>query len=104
MAVTTDRIVPGRWRSLWLATTLVAIAGGSNADATVEVPQPVLVMHPGGGAESLATAFAGEVHARQESALAFRIGGNLVRRLVDVGERVHAGDVLAELDPGDQRL
>jgi len=48
--------------------------------------------------------FPGEVRAREESALAFRVGGKLVRRHVDVGDTVRAGQVLAELDPGDLRL
>src|SRR6478752_3598986 len=49
-------------------------------------------------------AYAGEVRAREESQLGFRVGGKLVRRLVDVGDRVHAGELLAELDPGDLQL
>ena len=36
--------------------------------------------------------------------MSFRIGGQLVRRVVDAGDRVKRGDVLAELDPGDARL
>jgi len=90
----------------WLvaAAISVVLAGCNGGQEAVDAPQPVLVMHPGDGAESPVAAFAGEVHARQESALAFRIGGNLVRRRVDAGDRVRAGDVLAELDPGDERL
>jgi multidrug efflux system membrane fusion protein len=103
MAVSTDRILAGRASWLALVSSLL-LAACSAGDAAVEAPRPVLVVHPGDGAPSSATAFAGEVHARRESALAFRIGGNLVRRHVDAGARVHAGDVLAELDPGDQRL
>jgi multidrug efflux system membrane fusion protein len=49
-------------------------------------------------------AYAGEVHARQEPTLSFRIAGKLVRRLVDAGSRVRAGQPLAELDPTDVRL
>lgn len=49
-------------------------------------------------------AYSGEVRARTESALAFRIGGKLVDRRVDVGARVRAGQVLARLDAADQQL
>jgi multidrug efflux system membrane fusion protein len=81
------------------------VLGGCDRDAArVEEPQPVLVVQPGAAEGAVADAFAGEVHARQESALSFRIGGDLVRRLVDAGDHVRAGEVLAELDPGDQRL
>ncbi len=48
--------------------------------------------------------FPGEVHARHEPALAFRVGGKIARRLVDVGDRVRRGQPLAELDPDDLKL
>ena len=80
------------------------LGGCGDRGAASEAPQPVLVAYPDGGAAAGFTAYAGEVHARQESPLSFRIGGNLVRRNVDAGDRVHAGEVLAELDPGDSRL
>ena len=75
-------------------------AGCSSPAAPVESPRPVLVAHPG-GAEAVATSYAGEVRAREEPALAFRVGGNLVERHVDVGDQVHRGDLLAVLDAGD---
>ena len=52
-----------------------------------EAPRPVLVVHPGGGAGAALSAFAGEIRAREESPLSFRVGGKLVRRLVDAGDR-----------------
>ena len=48
--------------------------------------------------------FAGEVRARTESRLSFRVGGKLLRRNVDAGSAVKAGQVLAQLDPRDLRL
>ncbi len=48
--------------------------------------------------------FAAEVRARTESRLSFRVGGKLVRRAVDLGSEVKAGQVLAQLDPQDLRL
>ncbi|MFZ2754835.1 MAG: efflux RND transporter periplasmic adaptor subunit [Lysobacteraceae bacterium] len=50
------------------------------------------------------TAFAGEIRAREETALSFRVGGKLARRLVDAGDHVHKGDLLAQLDPEDLQL
>ena len=66
------------------------------------------MVQPGGGAEAALSAYAGEVRAREESPLAFRVGGNLVRRNVDAGARVQKGEVLAlfieqaELSPPDE--
>ncbi len=48
--------------------------------------------------------FAGEVRARVESQLGFRVAGKITQRNVEVGQRVKAGQVLASLDPQDYRL
>ena len=48
--------------------------------------------------------FAGEVRARVESRLGFRVAGKIVRRQAELGKRVKAGDVLAQLDPQDYKL
>lgn len=47
---------------------------------------------------------AGEVRARVESRLGFRVGGKVVRRQAEVGQRVRAGQVLAQLDAQDAGL
>lgn len=82
-------------------TLLLSACGGG--DEPPEKARPVLVTRAGDAAPAL-VAFAGEIRAREESALSFRVGGNLVRRDVDVGARVKRGDLLAVLDPGDLRL
>lgn len=48
--------------------------------------------------------FAGEVRARVDSRLGFRVGGKVVRRQAELGQRVKAGQVLAQLDPQDYQL
>lgn len=48
--------------------------------------------------------FAAEIRPRIEARLGFRVGGKLVRRLVEVGSPVRAGQVLAQLDPEDLKL
>lgn len=48
--------------------------------------------------------FAGEVRPRVESRLGFRVAGKIVRRQAELGQRVRAGDVLAQLDPQDYKL
>jgi RND family efflux transporter MFP subunit len=48
--------------------------------------------------------YAGEVRARTESRLGFRVGGKIVRRAADLGDVVKAGQVLAQLDPQDLQL
>jgi RND family efflux transporter MFP subunit len=48
--------------------------------------------------------FSATLAARHESDLAFRTGGKLIARLVDVGQAVRAGQPLARLDPADYQL
>lgn len=48
--------------------------------------------------------FVAVIRPRVEFDLAFRVAGKVARRLVDVGQRVKAGDVLARLDDADFRL
>lgn len=51
-----------------------------------------------------AQAFAGEVRAREEVNLSFRVAGKIQQRYVDDGVRVQAGQVLARLDDQDLQL
>lgn len=97
--------VPPRQRARWwlpCAALLLAACGGNTPPA--DAPRPVLVVRPGDLADKADTAFAGEIRAREENPLAFQVGGQLVRRLVDAGERVTRGQVLAEIEPADLRL
>ena len=64
---------------------------------------PVLVVQPQPSALA-SQSYPGEVRARFDPQLAFRIAGKVTRRLVDEGERVKANQPLAELDPQDVRL
>ena len=47
--------------------------------------------------------FAGNIAARYESTLGFRVSGRIAQRSVDVGAQVKKGDLLAVLDPTDQQ-
>lgn len=48
--------------------------------------------------------YTGIIRPRHESDLAFRVGGKVVERLINVGERVAPGTLIARLDPTDFRL
>src|SRR5690606_36116933 len=91
-------------RAVLAAALLLLLTACGNGDGDAPTPRAVLVGHPDTAPGAQAQAYAGEVRAREEAALSFRVGGKLVRRLVDVGDRVARGQLLAELDPGDLRL
>ena len=50
------------------------------------------------------TRYTGEVHARYETDLAFRVAGRVQSRAVEVGTQVRAGQTIATLDPSDYAL
>lgn len=50
------------------------------------------------------TQWAAELRARREATLGFRVGGKLMARDVELGQKVRAGQVLARLDPNDLAL
>lgn len=67
-------------------------------------PRPVWVIQLGEAAGPAHPGYSGEIHARQEADLGFRIGGKLNARLVELGSHVMAGQALAKLDPADTAL
>jgi len=88
--------------ALMLAGCLV-LAACSDKKEVPEPVRPVLSMKVQTQDELKLGRFAGTIQARYESTLGFRVGGNISRRWVDVGATVKPGDVLASLDPTDQR-
>ncbi|MGY4515255.1 efflux RND transporter periplasmic adaptor subunit [Lysobacter sp. HA18] len=86
--------------ALAVTASTLALSGCGDAPAAVERPRPVLVVHPD-SADVASTSFAGEIRAAEETVLSFRVGGNLIERRADVGDRVHRDDLLAVLDAGD---
>jgi RND family efflux transporter MFP subunit len=93
------------FRDLGVALALaLVVAGCAKHEAPAETARPVQLMQVTLGAGGEASVFAGEVKARHEADLGFRIGGKIVARLVDVGARVKRGQPLARLDPADVGL
>lgn len=66
--------------------------------------RPVFVTTVQPAAAGQSRTFTSVVRPRVESDLAFRTGGKVVERLVEVGDTVKAGQVLARLDPADYLL
>lgn len=83
------------------ALTIVGCGRHPEAQEPVRAVRTVVVSQ---GASAGVQEFAGEVRARVESRLGFRVGGKLTRRLVELGQSVQSGQALAELDPRDLRL
>ncbi len=69
--------------------------------ATGAAVPAVPVMTPAAAPRTTELVLPGNVQAIQETALYSRVDGYLRRRLVDIGDRVTAGQVLAEIDTPD---
>src|SRR4029453_15172097 len=65
-------------------------------------PRPPVKLGYDGAAES--NRYFGSVQSRHEVDQAFRVGGKVAERRVDVGATVREGDVIAVLDDADYRL
>lgn len=83
---------------------LIFLAACSKAPPAEEPVRAVRTQVVGVGSSAVSHEYAAEVRARTESKLGFRVGGKLVRRLVDAGDVVKAGQTLAHLDGQDLKL
>ena len=90
------------WFSLLLAASVLSAC--SKPTPAEEPVRAVKVMTVGAGAQHSGAEYSGEVRARVESRLGFRVAGKIIRRPVELGQRVRAGEVLAQLDPQDYKL
>src|SRR5690349_3524038 len=82
----------------------MALAACSKPEVPQEPVRSVKVLTVGIDAIQSGHEFAGEVRPRVESRLGFRVAGKIIRRQAEVGQRVKAGQVLAQLDAKDYQL
>ncbi|WP_455273938.1 efflux RND transporter periplasmic adaptor subunit [Rhizobium herbae] len=96
------------FRILLIACTsaaALALSGCSEEKAeTKEIVRPVKVVEIAAIDTSRTLSYSGTVRARTEMNLGFRVNGKITERLVDVGQRVKSGDLLARIDPSDYQL
>ncbi|MEO9386105.1 efflux RND transporter periplasmic adaptor subunit [Chromobacterium phragmitis] len=82
----------------------LALSACQDKAAAPEDIRPVRYIVAGGQAEIGGDSYAGEIRARNETQLAFRVAGKVAAKLVNNGERVKKGQPLARLDPSDYQL
>src|SRR5436190_23248786 len=94
-----------------LASTLILVGAGlalsACSEQTVRAPEPVRPVKVVKVEPSAATrqiVLSGSVKARTEAGLGFRVPGKIVARLVNVGDHVAAGTLLARIDTNDLDL
>lgn len=93
--------------TLWLLVVFIAaiFLTGCNSDQNVpEIIRPAIATQPVPLSSLAIETYSGDVRARYETTLGFRIGGKIASRRVDNGVRVKKGEVLATLEPEDLSL
>src|ERR1700688_2578087 len=83
---------------------LLAACGDQATSATAMAERLVQVQRVAFQSEDASREYVGVVRARYETDLGFRVAGKIVTRVVNVGDRVRAGDVVARLDPRELGL
>ena len=96
----------GKWRSALIVLAAALVLAGCQAETAplAQIERPVQVQRVTFENGAAAREFVGVVRARYETDLGFRVSGKIVERVVNVGDRVRVGDVIARLDPQDLRL
>ncbi|WP_460119136.1 efflux RND transporter periplasmic adaptor subunit [Pseudomonas sp. S2_C03] len=89
-------------RMLLVAVALM-LAACSDKEPPPEPVRPVLSVEVQALDEQTLGRFAGNIQARFETNVGFRIAGRIASRNVDVGTEVEKGTLLATLDPSDQQ-
>ncbi len=96
------RTVPVSFTGLFALSLL--LAGCSDPAPKAEDIRPVRAIVLSADDIAINAEFPGEVRARVESRLGFRVAGKITARKVDTGTVVKRGQVLMQLDPQDLRL
>lgn len=94
-------------RPHWAFSSVVLACALAACSRPAPAPEPVRavkLLEVGVGAYGTQLEYAGEVRARIESRLGFRVPGKLISRQVELGQQVKAGQLLAQLDAQDYRL
>ncbi len=68
-------------------------------EAKTPAPRPVRTLTVERAPAIESVVLTGQVQAQNEASMAFRIGGRMIERPVNVGDTVKAGQLLAKLDP-----
>ena len=87
-----------------VAAFVTTLVGCSKTEAPKEPLRAVKVFTISGGALNVEGEYSAEVRSRVESRLGFRVAGKLVQRSAEQGQRVAAGQVLAQMDAQDYQL
>ena len=80
-----------------------ALAGCDKKPPAAAQVRPVRIVTVERGADGETLSLTGQVRAKDQVSLAFRLEGRMIKRLVNVGDALQAGEIVAQLDPQNQQ-
>jgi membrane fusion protein, multidrug efflux system len=89
------------WLPAAVAVSLILLSACGKKAPEVDQAVPVIAQSVKAVDGMSAARFPGEIHARYEMPLSFRVAGQLTTRYVNPGDLVKKGQALAQLDPTD---
>lgn len=93
------------FRSRIIAAALIAasLAGCDKKEAQDQPPRPVRTVTIERGADGETVSLTGQIRAKDEVSLAFRLDGRMLERPVHVGDVLKPGQIVARLDAQNQQ-
>lgn len=91
------------WAFLLSITVAAGLASCKPAEKPAAEVRPVRTVTVTKTESGEPVVLTGHIQAQNEAALAFRINGRMIERTVNVGDRVTPGQIIAKLDPENER-
>jgi RND family efflux transporter MFP subunit len=88
---------------LWIALIAATVTGCDKPAPPIPQARPVRAVTVERRADGETVSLTGHIRAKDQANLAFRLNGRMIERLVNVGDVLKAGQVVAKLDPQIQQ-
>ena len=87
-----------------LVGSLLILSSCSEEKQTEASPRSVKVQHVASASKVESYSFSGQIYEKNEIDLAFKVGGPLLKLLVDEGDYIEKGQLIAVVDPRDYQV
>jgi RND family efflux transporter MFP subunit len=92
-----------KFRILTAVMIATALMGCDKKPPPAAQVRPVRTVTLERGAEGETVSLTGQVRAKDQVSLAFRLDGRMIKRLVNIGDVLKAGEIVAQLDPQNEQ-
>lgn len=89
--------------SVFVMISAMLAGCGQESEPAVSEPRPVRTITVTKHEAGTPVVLAGRIEAQDQAALGFRIGGRMIERPVNIGDRVETGQVIGRLEPQNEQ-